>query len=402
MSTTVDARLKGTQRSYFFREFFTNSAYFPIANIILELLMNDPGDYLSEPDLYFILLAALAQAAVISRWQYFDSPRPMLGNLIGPFIYTLFELLAEGGEFFENPNHIAYWSFSIGIGLAQQLRLWQPRYATPFILLENLLRTSIILVMYTIFEFIKDDYTSMQEFMHDPTHMFIVITVPFIGLLIGFANSNAERYLAILRDTAAQLKEYSEWLLGRELLSQAVDNPQVLSLKRHKRAMLFMDIRGFTAWSERQQPEQVVALMNGYYEAAEPVWRYHQAIKVKFTADEIMLIFADTAEAMQAAILLRDAVVPVLQPHGLSAGVGLHTGPVVEGLMGARDYKGYDLLGDSVNTAKRLCDSAAGGEILISQQVRDELGDTPAATSSRQIQVKGKQEPLLVHAFAGA
>lgn len=400
MNKSVESRLKGTQSSHFFQEFFTNSAYFPLANIILELLLNDPLDYLLEPDPYFILFAAVIQAWVISNWHYHDKARPLIGNFIGPLIYTLIEFTLEGGDFFASPNHVAYWFFSAGIGLAQQLRLMLPsRFASALILLENLLRTSILLVMYTILEFITDDYASLVEFLASATHRFVVITIPLIGLIIGFAHINAERYLAMLQDTAKQLKKYSEWLLGRDLLAQAVSDPRVLSLRRQQRCMLFMDIRGFTAWSEQQDPEQVVALMNEYYEVAEPVWKAHNAIKVKFTADEIMLVFTDSATAMAAARKLREDSGRLLQEHGLSAGIGLHAGAVVEGMMGSGDYKGYDLLGDSVNTAKRLCDNASGGEILVSQQVMDEVGKGNLQAISRRMKVKGKSDALTVHAI---
>lgn len=397
MADTIDARLKGTPRNYFFREFFTNSAYFPLVNIFLELLLNGPADYLGEPDIYVILFAALVQAWLISRWSYVEHARPLLGNLIGPLIYTFAEVVIEGSNFAATANHMAYWCFAFGIGLTQQLRLLLPaRYASTLILLENLIRTSILLVMYAILEFLKDDYASLGEFLHDPTHIFIVITVPFIGIIIGFANINAERYLAILRDTAGQLKEYSEWLLGKELLAQAVVNPRVLSLSRHERVILFMDIRGFTAWSEAHEPEQVVAVMNGYYEAAEPVWRRHHAIKVKFTADEIMLVFAEVQDAVAAARTLLGAVAPLLQAQGLSVGIGVHCGPVVEGLMGTSDNKGYDLLGDSVNTAKRLCDNALGGEIWLSRAVTERLADKAPVGQQRTFVAKGKQVPLAV------
>lgn len=399
MSNTIEGRIHGTRSGYFVREFFTNSAYFPLANIFLELLVNDPGDYLVEPDLYVLLLAALVQAWVIARQTFTGREFPLLGNLVGPLIYTLFEVLLEGGDFLGSPNHIAYWCFAGSIGLSQQLQLWLPGKAGSFfILIESMVRTSIIFVMYAILEYMKDDYADFSEFMQDPPHIFVAVVVPFIGLITGVANVNAERYLRILRDTAGQLKEYSQWLLGKELLAQAVSDPRRLSLTRHERAMVFMDIRGFTAWSEGHEPEQVVATMNAYYEAAEPIWRKHQAIKVKFTADEIMLVFADATSAAEAAIAMTEKVGEMLKPYGLSAGTGVHIGPVVEGLMGASEYKGYDLLGDSVNTAKRLCDNAEGGEVLLSEAVVKSLGKAFPLSSPRGLEVKGKQLPLTVYA----
>lgn len=362
MTGAIEARIHGTQRGYYVREFFTNSAYFPLTNIFLELLTTGPAHYFEEPEPYVLLLCAVLQAWYISRRAFRGSAAPLLGNLIGPVVYTVFEVVLEGSDFTASANHIAYWGFGLAIGISQKLHLALPgRLGAFFLLIENMVRTSILLVMYIILEYMKDDYASLGEFLQDAPHLFIVVAVPFIGLITGVASVNAERYLHILRETAAQLKEYSQWLLGKELLAQAVSDPQRLSLTRHQRAILFMDIRGFTAWSEGHQPEQVVATMNAYYEAAEPVWHHYQAIKVKFTADEIMLVFADAATAVDAAREMLKAVDEALAPHALKVGIGVHLGPVVEGLMGASEYKGYDLLGDSVNTAKRLCDNAAGG-----------------------------------------
>jgi len=401
MHGNLDKRLRGTERGYFGREFFTNSAYFPLTNIFLELLTNNPQEYLREPDPYTLLLASLLQAWFLSHRQFHNRAQPLLGNLIGPLIYTFTEVVMEGHNFVAGPNHIAYWSFAFAIGSVQQLKLLLPqRYHGALVLLENLFRTCILLVMYVILEFLQDDYGSLGEFLEDPPHIFITVAVPFIGLMVGFAHSNAERYLQILRGTADQLREYSEWLLGKELLAQAVHDPHALSLSRQERAILFMDIRGFTAWSEGREPEQVVAMMNAYYEAAEPVWRRYQALKVKFTADEIMLVFDRVHEAVAAATALCRAVDNLLGEQQLSAGIGVHVGPVVEGVMGATDYKGYDLLGDSVNTAKRLCDNARGGEILLSSAVVEQLEERVDLCDPRLLAVKGKQGMLTVFAVA--
>ena len=401
MTGSIEARIHGTRTGYFVREFFTNSAYFPLTNIFLEVLTTGFWKYLEEPDPYVLLLCAVVQAWYISRRAFAGGSAPLLGNLIGPLIYTSFEVLMEGVNFTAGANHIAYWCFGLAIGISSKLHTLLPgRIGAFFLLVENMARTSILLVMYTILEFMKDDYDSLWQFLQDPPHIFISVAVPFIGLITGVASVNAERYLRILRETAAQLREYSQWLLGKELLAQAVSDPRTLSLTRHQRAMLFMDIRGFTAWSEGHEPEQVVATMNAYYESAEPVWHHHQAIKVKFTADEIMLVFADATSAVEAAREMLRAIEPVLAPHALKVGVGIHLGPVVEGLMGASEYKGYDLLGDSVNTAKRLCDNAVGGEILLSEDVVAGLTRAIPMHGPRGLEVKGKQLPITVYAVA--
>ena len=62
-------------------------------------------------------------------------------------------------------------------------------------------------------------------------------------------------YLGLLRETSSQLQRYSEWLLGKDLLERVIADPEALSMMRRERAVLFMDIRSFTAWAERCTPE---------------------------------------------------------------------------------------------------------------------------------------------------
>ena len=138
-------------------------------------------------------------------------------------------------------------------------------------------------------------------------------------------------------------------------------------------------------------------MLNGFYEATEasvaPFW----PIRIKYTADEALLVFAEPALALAAARALREALVPHLAPFGLSAGFGIHAGPVIEGLLGSESVKAFDVLGDTVNVAKRLCDAASGGEILVSEATPFVGVDTH---SVRELRVKGKAQPLRVRVLA--
>ncbi|MBK9521598.1 MAG: adenylate/guanylate cyclase domain-containing protein [Rhodocyclaceae bacterium] len=138
-------------------------------------------------------------------------------------------------------------------------------------------------------------------------------------------------------------------------------------MQRVSRAVLFMDIRGFTAWSEQQAPEAVVGLLNQYYRVAEATLGEGRTIKIKYTADEVMAVFAETAMAATDGSRMLAAAQRMLAESNLAAGAGLHHGPVVEGVLGGVGVKAYDFIGDTVNTAKRLCDAAKAGELLISR-----------------------------------
>jgi len=399
MAIDIAERLRETRRGAIVREFFTNSAHFPLANLFLEMLHEGVPAFFYEPDLYVLVLAAAVQATVIGMWRHGGRDRPLVGNLVGPTLYTAIEVALDGLAFFASPYHVAYWGFALAVGVLQSLRLrLRGRARGAVLVAEHVVRSSILLGMYWIFEALTDpDYVTLRGFLSDESHAFVSIVIPLLGLLLGAADVTARRNLVLLRRTAARLREYSEWLLGRDLLSRAVDDPAELSLRRRERAVLFMDIRGFTRWSDPRPPEQVVDMLNTYFEAAEEVFAGTGVIKVQHTADEIMAVFAEAAEAARTALALQARLAPELACHGLGAGTGVNTGPVAEGLLGSRNVKGYSVIGDMVNTAKRICDQAAAGEVLISAAVRAALGPRALVAPRRDVEAKGKAEPLAVY-----
>ena len=394
----TEKRLSETPISRFLREYFGNSAWFPLANLLLEILL-EGAVYFQRPDVYAILVASLIQAFFLSRWKTTPRPRRLIGNLIGPTLYTLIEVSLEGPEFFQSPHHLAYWVFAFSIGVLQDigLRLKSTQRGIT-ILLENFLRANILLAMYAIFEYLtypNANYT-LALFLGDSSHQFISLAIPLLGISMGVAELTAQGYLEQLRTTSARLKTYAEWLLGKDFLDRLIANPEALSLTRNERSVLFMDIRGFTRWSEENTPEAVVNLLNRFYALVEEVLAQHQAIKFKFIADGVMAVFATPRQAVEAAQALQKALRSTLKEHGLGAGIGIHHGPLVEGLLGSSGVRFYDVIGDTVNVTQRLESAAAAGEILCSLTVHQALPDLPFG-AARNIVVKGKHTPLTVY-----
>lgn len=377
-------------------EFFTNTAHFPIASILLEWLSEGKSIFI-EASFYSLCLACVIQAYFLGTWLYKDRPHPFLGNLIAPTIYTLVEVVEAGNLlFFQAPHHIAYWCFALTIGLLQQLKQ-QVQFTFVLTIIESMARVNILLVMYWIFEVSYDvNVMNWNEFLADEAHIFLILTINFIGLLIGIAHYQSETYLTLLRSTGEQLRLYSEWALGKHVLEKAMDDVSALALNRQERVILFMDIRGFTQWSEAQPPEKVVNMLNEYYETAEQCWKGETIIKVKFTADEVMIVFPKTQHAIQTAFKLQQHIHQLLSQYNLSAGIGIHGGFLVEGLVGGNTIKMFDVIGDTVNTAKRLCDSAQGEHILISDYIYA-LFPELQISQQQQIKVKGKMEYLKVY-----
>jgi class 3 adenylate cyclase len=218
------------------------------------------------------------------------------------------------------------------------------------------------------------------------------VVLLLLGVLLGFADVNLRRSMATIRALTARLRQYSEWSLGRGILDRAIADERTLSLQRVGRSILFMDIRGFTAWSEQQTPEAVVGMLNDFYRTAEQALGEIPPIKVKYTADEVMAVFAGADEAVRAGTRLLATTRALLAASNLAAGAGVHCGQVVEGMLGSEGTKAYDFIGDTVNTAKRLCDAAAPGELLVSIDACTAAGLAPG--QQRDIVAKGKREPL--------
>jgi class 3 adenylate cyclase len=92
---------------------------------------------------------------------------------------------------------------------------------------------------------------------------------------------------------------------------------------------------------------------------------------------------------------------PAFQKDGLGGGIGLHFGPLVEGLLGSAGVKFYDVIGDTVNTAKRIESAAESGEVLISEDMRAMIGNTFRIGAGREISAKGKENLVMVYTVEG-
>ncbi len=395
---TIEQRISGSFLSRFLQELFRNTGYFPIALIILEFLI-EGLDFFAKPDLYLLIPATLVQTYILARWPSRFALGHLVGSLVAPALYTIGEMAFEGWKFFQSPYHVMYLVFAFVIGLLQAGQL-RPKdlLSDILLLLENLVRAEILFALYIAFEVYANPLqtVSLPEFFADGAHQFLALAVLLLGISAALANVSTQRYSQLLKQTAGQLKVYSEWLLGRNLLGRAINDPNSMRLSRQKRTMMFVDIRGFTSWSERRTPEEVAFLLNRYYLTVEGLLDNYQIIKYKFTADEVMVVFIEADEAVCAARELRETLGRVLFKKELGVGIGVHTGLLVEGLFGGQNVRFYDVIGDTVNTAERIEKFAGAGEIWISEDTRLNLSDKIAG-EQRQVAVKGKDQPMRVY-----
>lgn len=169
--------------------------------------------------------------------------------------------------------------------------------------------------------------------------------------------------------------------------------------------VLFCDIRGFTSMSEKASPEQVVEVLNEYFELmVEQVFAFDGALD-KFIGDEIMAVWGahvpleDHAhKAVQAAIGMQRAIWKLNDlrikrgQSPIQAGVGINSGELVAGYMGSSRAMNYTVIGDAVNIAARLCSAAAADEIVISGEVARRLQGRVPIEALPHRPLKGKSE----------
>jgi len=401
-SSSLNERIDGSANARIVQEFLGNSAVYPLFDAIRTISLYGPAFYFTELPHYLLMTAAVIQAWYIGRRNDLGWVRRALGNLLAPLLYSVSDMLLEGvGDFFSKPYHWLYWGFSLGMAALYALEgLWPARWQW-VAFLKNIWRVLLFPLLYAASE-LGDELTphswhTLWDYWDDSSgHLFILLAALLLGLLLGLRELQTEHYLRLLKQVARHLHRVSRWSLSADLLERSVEDTRVLEQKRVERTLLFADIRGFTAWSEARPPEEVVALLNQFYQKSEDVLRAYGGMKPHYIGDEVMSWFDQPSQALRAARVLRDVLQIHLRPQGLGVGLGLHSGPVIEGLLGSAGTRSYDVIGDTVNTASRIMAAARPGEILISSHTARQLGGVEDVREQRRIEAKGKREPIKV------
>ncbi len=223
------------------------------------------------------------------------------------------------------------------------------------------------------------------------------------------ASGNAQGATIVVDDLTEKRRLQAVRGMFRRYVAPAVvdrleSNPAQLKLggQRQEITILFADIRGFTRLSEQLPPEELVEILNQYLAVAAEAILQQEGTLDKFMGDAVMGIFNaplpqddHPLRAARAALALRAAVTRLHHRlpdiSRLYFGIGIHTGDAVVGNVGTEQQMNYTAIGDAVNLAKRLQESANGGQIVMSEQTCARIRTSVIVKPLAPFHVKGRE-----------
>ncbi len=180
--------------------------------------------------------------------------------------------------------------------------------------------------------------------------------------------------------------------------------------------VFFSDIRGFTKFSEGHSPEQVVEMLNEYFQIMVGIINKHGGIVDKFIGDAIMAVWGapnaserDTQNAVKASIEMRIALNLLNELRAtrnqvpIRIGMGLHRGQAISGTIGSSERMEYTVIGDTVNQSSRIeaATKSFGTDLLLSEDMATFVGEEFLLEQAGTVEVKGKEVPLKLFKVRG-
>lgn len=186
-------------------------------------------------------------------------------------------------------------------------------------------------------------------------------------------------------------------------------------LKTHRRevVVVFLDMRGFTAFTDTSEPEEVMGVLAEYHREMGPLILEHEGTLERFAGDGMMIFFNDpiklenpTANAVRMALAMQAKFVPLRaawkkRGYDLDLGIGIVQGFATLGAIGYEGRWDYACIGSVTNLASRLCSEAKGGQILTNQKTLARIEDAVKAEPLGEVTLKGISHPVAAFNITG-
>jgi class 3 adenylate cyclase len=211
-------------------------------------------------------------------------------------------------------------------------------------------------------------------------------------------------------ENLGRLKRFFSPQLAEAILAGGAEDP----LKSHRReiTVVFLDLRGFTAFAETAEPEEVMSVLREYHAEMGKLIIAHEGTLERFTGDGMMVFFNDPAvvenpseRAVRMAVAMRDRVKELSVRwrklgHDLDFGVGIAQGYATLGAIGFEGRWDYGAIGSVTNLAARLCAEAKPGQILVPRRVYANVEELVEAEPVGELALKGFSRPIPTYAVA--
>ncbi|MGB6872896.1 MAG: adenylate/guanylate cyclase domain-containing protein [Dehalococcoidia bacterium] len=196
--------------------------------------------------------------------------------------------------------------------------------------------------------------------------------------------------------------------IAKEIVSRADAGELRLGGEQREVSVLFADIRNFTRISEQLSPEAIVEMLNTYLSVVADAVVQHNGIVNKFGGDNIMAVWnAPQSQpehallAVKAAWEAQQKVTELKQSDSqlfpVQFGIGINTGIALAGNVGSVGRTEYTVIGDSINTASRICSSTPSGEVWIGAETYNQTKDYIETEELKSQSFKGKAAPVIVY-----
>ncbi|HET9764171.1 MAG TPA: adenylate/guanylate cyclase domain-containing protein, partial [Casimicrobiaceae bacterium] len=186
-------------------------------------------------------------------------------------------------------------------------------------------------------------------------------------------------------------------------------------LKSHRReiTVVYLDLRGFTAFAEVHEPEEVMGVLREYHQVSGKLIQQYEGTLEHFTGDGVTVLFNDplpipnpAERAVRMALAIRDRIREMAADWGkrgydLDVGIGIAQGYATIGAIGFDERWDYSAIGTVTNLAARLCGEAAGGQILVSQRVYAGVEAFVEVDAEEVLRLKGFHRPIISYRVRG-
>jgi class 3 adenylate cyclase len=201
-----------------------------------------------------------------------------------------------------------------------------------------------------------------------------------------------------------RLKRFFSPQLAELIVTGGADDP----LKTHRRdvTVVFLDLRGFTAFAETAEPEEVMTVLREYHAEMGRLILEHEGTLERFTGDGMMIFFNDPTpvpdpakRALRMALAMRERVTPLCEQwrkrgHDLDLGIGIAQGYATIGAIGFEGRWDYGAIGTVTNLAARLCGEAKPSQILVTRRVASDAEDLVETEPVGPLTLKGLAKPV--------